>query len=111
MAKRGRANTAKGRQAATHGASEEFRNAHAGGPRQGELPKLSVLPQTKCDQKQWPSVRRDGTEKAHWGSRTYRGERIPFAKFIDIVYIPWFHCTVACRVKVSRGTGKPINVT
>ncbi len=49
-------------------------------------------------------------EKALWSTRIYPGRRIHFAKFIDIVYIPWFHCTVGCRRKGSRGTSKPIHV-
>jgi hypothetical protein len=45
-----------------------------------------------------------------WGRQNLSGKRIPFAKFIDIVYIPWFHCTVGCRRKGSRGSSKPIHV-
>lgn len=33
-------------------------------------------------------------------------KRIVFAKFLYIVYILSFHCTVSCKVKASRGTGK-----
>lgn len=40
------------------------------------------------------------------GSRNVSGKRIIFAKFFDIVYILSFHCTVVCRVKALRGTGK-----
>jgi len=111
MAKRGRANTAfrlqSGARLQPNVRAEELRNAHAGGPRQCQLPKLSVLPQNAIRNN---GVQSAGTEKLHWGIRTFRGERIPFAKFIDIVYIPWFHCTVGCRVTAARGTGKPIHV-